>query len=329
MGGGPKVPRNFVPGNFFFFLILGGSSPAQKVWFPWFRGTYRTFWPPPVHVEDPYPTGQYPDQKVWVWGSFFFPELFNSRNARLEERVCDSMGKVLQAENVLYDTTGQYPDQKVWGLGSFFLPDFHPLIEGAGPKKKKLQTSGFRHLGGRKTAQEKKKKTNSWERRFPGTFRTNVPLILPIFSVFSVGGGPKVPRNFVPGNFFFFFLILGGSSPAQKVWFPWLRGTYRTFWPPPVHVEDPYPTGQYPDQKVWVWVLFSSLNFLIPETPAWKSGFVTPWAKCCKLRTYFMTLLDNIRTKKFGFGFFFPPWLSPLNWGGRAQKKKKTANKWF
>ena len=66
-------------------------------------------------------------------------------------------------------------------------------------------------LGGRKTAQEKK--TNSWERRLPGTFRTNVPLILPIFSVFSVGGGPKVPRNFVPGNFF--FLILGGFSPSD------------------------------------------------------------------------------------------------------------------
>ena len=58
-----------------------------------------------------------------------------------------------------------------------------------------------------------RKKTNSWERRFPGTFRTNVPLILPIFSVFSVGGGPKVPRNFVPGNFF--FLILGGFSPSD------------------------------------------------------------------------------------------------------------------
>ena len=69
-------------------------------------------------------------------------------------------------------------------LGCFFCP---------GPKE----------LGGRKTAQEKK--TNSWERRFPGTFRTNVPLSLPIFSVFSVGGGPKVPRNFVPGNFFFLF----------------------------------------------------------------------------------------------------------------------------
>ena len=38
--------------------------------------------------------------------------------------------------------------------------------------------------------------------------------------------------------------------PARKVWFPWLRGTHRTFWPPPVHVEDAYPTGKYPDQKV-------------------------------------------------------------------------------
>ena len=25
-------------------------------------------------------------------------------------------------------------------------------------------------------------------------------------------------------------------------------------------MEDPYPTGKYPDQKVWVWVLFSSLK---------------------------------------------------------------------
>ena len=32
------------------------------------------------------------------------------------------------------------------------------------------------------------------------------------------------------------------------------------FLAPPVHVEDPYPTGKYPDQKVWVWVPFSSLK---------------------------------------------------------------------
>ena len=38
--------------------------PAKKVWFPGFRGTYRTFWPPPLHVEDPHPTREYPDSKV-------------------------------------------------------------------------------------------------------------------------------------------------------------------------------------------------------------------------------------------------------------------------
>ena len=48
--------------------------------------------------------------------------------------------------------------------------------------------------------------------------------------------------------------------PAQKVWFPWFRGAYRTFWPPPLHVEDPYPTGKYPDSKVWVCALFSCLT---------------------------------------------------------------------
>ena len=30
--------------------------PPKKVWFPWFRGAYRTFRPPPLHVEDPHPT---------------------------------------------------------------------------------------------------------------------------------------------------------------------------------------------------------------------------------------------------------------------------------
>ena len=48
-----------------------------------------------------------------------------------------------------------------------------------------------------------------------------------------------------------------GISRPKKVWFPWFRGTYRTFWPPPLHVEDPHPTRKYPDTKVWVWALFS------------------------------------------------------------------------
>ena len=37
-----------------------GMSRPKKIWFPWFRGTYRTFWPPrwapPLHAEDPHPT---------------------------------------------------------------------------------------------------------------------------------------------------------------------------------------------------------------------------------------------------------------------------------
>ena len=51
------------------------------------------------------------------------------------------------------------------------------------------------------------------------------------------------------------------GDPAKKVWFPWFRGTYRPFWPPPLHVErPPYPTGKYPDSNVWVRALFPCLK---------------------------------------------------------------------
>ena len=33
-------------------MSLTPGYPAQKVWFPWLRGTHRTFWPPPLCVED-------------------------------------------------------------------------------------------------------------------------------------------------------------------------------------------------------------------------------------------------------------------------------------
>ena len=52
--------------------------------------------------------------------------------------------------------------------------------------------------------------------------------------------------------------------PARKVWFAWFRGTYRTFWPPPLHVKDPYPTGRYLDQKLWVCALSSCLIYTPP-----------------------------------------------------------------
>ena len=50
------------------------------------------------------------------------------------------------------------------------------------------------------------------------------------------------------------------GDPAKMFGFPGFRRTCRTFWPPHLHVEDPHPTRRYPDQKVWVWVLFSSLK---------------------------------------------------------------------
>ena len=66
------------------------------------------------------------------------------------------------------------------------------------------------------------------------------------FSNFS--GAPGISRQ---------AKILG--YPARKFGFPGLRRTYRTSWPPPLHVKDPHPTRRYPDQKVWVWVPFSSM----------------------------------------------------------------------
>ena len=61
------------------------------------------------------------------------------------------------------------------------------------------------------------------------------------------------------------------AYPAKKVWFPWFRGAYRTFWPPPLHVEDPYPTGKYPGSKVWVWVLLSLARYLSLSRILWMS----------------------------------------------------------
>ena len=48
--------------------------------------------------------------------------------------------------------------------------------------------------------------------------------------------------------------------PAKKFGFPGCPRTYRTFGPIPLHVEDPHPTRNYPDQKVWVWVPISWLT---------------------------------------------------------------------
>ena len=70
----------------------------------------------------------------------------------------------------------------------------------------------------------------------------------------------------------FFVLKLFGHSrdippsipkyPAKKFGLPGFQGTYRTFWPPPLHVEDPIPPEDIRTKKVWLRVPFSSLIFV-------------------------------------------------------------------
>ena len=73
-------------------------------------------------------------------------------------------------------------------------------------------------------------------------------------------------------HFFVFLKLFGHPSgisqenpghPAQKFGFAGFRRIYQTFWHPPVHVENPHPTGRYPDPKVWVGALFLVCNELL------------------------------------------------------------------
>ena len=76
--------------------------------------------------------------------------------------------------------------------------------------------------------------------------------------------GPKTEQKT------FFFLKFFGrlqdipaksrNIPPKKFDFPGSEGHAKTFWSSLLHVEDPYPTGKYPDSKVWVWVLFLYLT---------------------------------------------------------------------
>ena len=50
--------------------------PAKKIWFSWFRGTCRTFRPPPLRVKDPHPTPKISGPKSLGLGSFFLPDQF-------------------------------------------------------------------------------------------------------------------------------------------------------------------------------------------------------------------------------------------------------------
>ena len=94
----------------------------------------------------------------------------------------------------------------------------------------------------------------------------NLGILTPVRGKRIPNLGPKIEHKLFFLKLFGHFRDIPAKSrdiPPKKVWFPWFRGTYRTFWPPPLHVEDPHPTRKYPDQKVWVWVPFPP--WLIPD----------------------------------------------------------------
>ena len=74
--------------------------------------------------------------------------------------------------------------------------------------------------------------------------------------------GQKLKTNLFFSNFFGHTRDIPAkipAYPAKQFGFRGFRRTCRTFWPPPLHVEDPHSSRRYPDQKVWLGVPFSSL----------------------------------------------------------------------
>ena len=71
-----KLNTNFFFSNFSGACGISRQNPGisrSKSLISLVSRDVSNFLPPPVHVEDPYPTGKYPDQKVWVWVPFSFP----------------------------------------------------------------------------------------------------------------------------------------------------------------------------------------------------------------------------------------------------------------
>ena len=105
------------------------------------------------------------------------------------------------------------------------------------------------------------------ERFFWGTHRTFWPLLLHTED-------PHPTRRYPHPKFGFVLLSLVWVSQQFRIRAIWvllnqwfarmfvsgLWGTHWTFWPPPLHADDPHPTGSYPDPKVWVCAPFSCLR---------------------------------------------------------------------
>ena len=83
--GNEKCARTFFLLHKLFEHPHGGGTSRQNSWdIPDsslrnprktnFRGRVRAFWPPPLRVDDPHPTGRSPDPKTSSLCSFFLPE---------------------------------------------------------------------------------------------------------------------------------------------------------------------------------------------------------------------------------------------------------------
>ena len=88
------------------------------------------------------------------------------------------------------------------------------------------------------------------------------------------------------GLFFSNFSSIAGISqqnpgyPAKKRSFPGSRDI-PNFSAPPLHVEDPYPTGKYPDSKVWVCALSSCLVICFLRGLSSEAGTTAQEARIC------------------------------------------------
>ena len=84
-GRGPKLNTNFLFSNFSVAPGISWQNPGisrQTVWFSGFRGTYQTFWPPPLHVEDALPHRKISGPKSFEFGFLFLACGGSGRNLR-------------------------------------------------------------------------------------------------------------------------------------------------------------------------------------------------------------------------------------------------------
>ena len=134
-------------------------------------------------------------------------------------------------------------------------------------------------------------------------FKCTKPLLqgmrLEIFFFSNFSGNPGTPRQ-NPG------------ISRQKVWFPWASKDIANFLAPT-------PTRRYPDQKVWVWIPFSSL--ILIAHPFLLLFYLSGFARISKKGPTTIPLETYANT--FGASDFRNPALSPPNLPNLAPRLRR------